>query len=174
MLSCGTFSPCNSVPLCLKTSFTLSCFTVCCQATYCPFALTYCRSGLCDLDAPLNQIQRITVLKPCVQQKQFISTCTSFMWRAIYKGKLVFMTHLCHLQGEFGDDGTEIHFVIDGNLSAMIKTVSSGKRRTGLIQQLFVNDTEIPEVHEWWYEIWLRLNCIILCAIEGPFWGIGK
>lgn len=45
------------------------------------------------------------------------------------------------------DDGTETHFEI-GAHSAYIKAISSGKRRDGLIHQLFVDDSEIPEAKE--------------------------
>ncbi|KAG8236979.1 hypothetical protein J437_LFUL017339 [Ladona fulva] len=47
-------------------------------------------------------------------------------------------------QGEFVDDGSELHFVLGKN-PAYIKTVSSGKRREGIIHNLIVNDTVIPE-----------------------------
>ncbi|KAK6181483.1 hypothetical protein SNE40_009325 [Patella caerulea] len=49
--------------------------------------------------------------------------------------------------GEFVDDGTETHFEI-GAHSAYIKAVSSGKRKSGIIHKLFVDDNEIPEAKE--------------------------
>ncbi|XP_046357576.1 fas apoptotic inhibitory molecule 1-like [Haliotis rufescens] len=48
---------------------------------------------------------------------------------------------------EFVDDGTETHFEI-GAHSAYIKICSSGKRRSGLVHQLFVDDVEIPTVSD--------------------------
>ncbi|KAI8777949.1 fas apoptotic inhibitory molecule 1 [Biomphalaria glabrata] len=49
--------------------------------------------------------------------------------------------------GEFVDDGTETHFEI-GSHSAYIKAVTTGKRRTGILHQLFVDGVEIPEAKE--------------------------
>jgi hypothetical protein len=50
--------------------------------------------------------------------------------------------------GEFVDDGTETHFQIDGH-SAYVKTVSSGKRREGILHTLIVDQTEVPEAAEY-------------------------
>jgi len=49
--------------------------------------------------------------------------------------------------GEFVDDGTETHFEIGGH-SAYIKTVSSGRKRGGLIKSLYVDDSLIPEAKD--------------------------
>uniref|UniRef100_A0A0B6ZCF4 Fas apoptotic inhibitory molecule 1 n=1 Tax=Arion vulgaris TaxID=1028688 RepID=A0A0B6ZCF4_9EUPU len=49
--------------------------------------------------------------------------------------------------GEFVDDGTETHFEIE-NHSAYIKGTTTGKRRDGVVHQLFVDDTEIPPAKE--------------------------
>ncbi|BFZ22389.1 hypothetical protein BsWGS_25428 [Bradybaena similaris] len=49
--------------------------------------------------------------------------------------------------GEFVDDGTETHFEI-GNHSAFIKATTTGKRRDGIVHQLFVDETEIPLAKE--------------------------
>ncbi|CAL4058708.1 unnamed protein product [Meganyctiphanes norvegica] len=49
--------------------------------------------------------------------------------------------------GEFVEDGTETHFMIQGH-PAYIKAVSSGNRREGLIHSLVMNDIEIPEATE--------------------------
>ena len=46
------------------------------------------------------------------------------------------------------DDGVETHFVINHSHSAFIKAVSSGKRKTGIVHKLFVDETEIQESHE--------------------------
>ncbi|XP_005104659.1 fas apoptotic inhibitory molecule 1 [Aplysia californica] len=45
--------------------------------------------------------------------------------------------------GEFADDGTETHFEI-GSHSAYIKAITTGKRRDGIVHQLFVDEVEIP------------------------------
>ena len=46
------------------------------------------------------------------------------------------------------EDGTETHFTL-GDAPAYIKAVTSGKRREGIIHNLIVNNTVIPEVlHE--------------------------
>ena len=49
-----------------------------------------------------------------------------------------------YFQGEFTDDGTETHFTIEGH-AAYLRTVSSGKRREGMIHSLVVDGREIPE-----------------------------
>ncbi|XP_071449996.1 fas apoptotic inhibitory molecule 1 [Hetaerina americana] len=50
-------------------------------------------------------------------------------------------------QGEFVDDGSEMHFILGRN-AAHIKAVSSGKRREGIIHSLIVNGCLIPEFTE--------------------------
>uniref|UniRef100_T1IVR5 Fas apoptotic inhibitory molecule 1 n=2 Tax=Strigamia maritima TaxID=126957 RepID=T1IVR5_STRMM len=45
---------------------------------------------------------------------------------------------------EFVDDGTEMHFEINGQ-EAYIKAVSSGSRKEGLIHTLIFNGSEVPE-----------------------------
>lgn len=45
--------------------------------------------------------------------------------------------------GEFTDDGTETHFEVHDR-PAYIKAVSSGKRRDGIIHQLFIDGELIP------------------------------
>jgi hypothetical protein len=50
--------------------------------------------------------------------------------------------------GEFVDDGTETHFAIGDGTPAFIKAVSSGKRRTGIVHSLFINNVEVPESAE--------------------------
>lgn len=47
------------------------------------------------------------------------------------------------LQGEFVEGGTETHFEIGSHI-CYIKAQSSGKRKKGLIHQLFVDNNEIP------------------------------
>ncbi|KAL4228835.1 hypothetical protein ACF0H5_011876 [Mactra antiquata] len=48
--------------------------------------------------------------------------------------------------GEFTDEGTETHFALGNTFhSAFIRATSSGKRRTGIIHQLFVDDIEVKE-----------------------------
>ncbi|KAK3607832.1 hypothetical protein CHS0354_031333 [Potamilus streckersoni] len=49
--------------------------------------------------------------------------------------------------GEFTDEGTETHFEI-GAHSAFIRALSSGKRRDGIIHELYVDDQLIPESKE--------------------------
>lgn len=51
------------------------------------------------------------------------------------------------IQGEFVDDGTETHFEID-DVGCCVKTTSSGKRTTGVIHRLFLEDNEIPPFSE--------------------------
>ncbi|KAE8748424.1 hypothetical protein FOCC_FOCC004857 [Frankliniella occidentalis] len=46
--------------------------------------------------------------------------------------------------GEFVEDGTETHFTL-GSWPAIIKAVSSGNRREGIVHSLIVNDRLIPE-----------------------------
>ncbi|PAA59116.1 hypothetical protein BOX15_Mlig022478g2, partial [Macrostomum lignano] len=46
--------------------------------------------------------------------------------------------------GEFTDEGTETHFTV-GDHACFIRAVSSGKRRTGIIQTLFIDDHEVTE-----------------------------
>ncbi|KAK7482060.1 hypothetical protein BaRGS_00026644 [Batillaria attramentaria] len=46
--------------------------------------------------------------------------------------------------GEFVDDGTETHFEIDSTHAGYIKATSSGRRKEGIVHQLFINDAEIP------------------------------
>merc|ERR1711879_396661 len=48
---------------------------------------------------------------------------------------------------EFVDEGTETHFTI-GNQPAHILNLSSGKRRTGILHKLIVDDNEVPEYFE--------------------------
>eukprot|EP00118_Oscarella_pearsei_P001053 m.6477 g.6477 ORF g.6477 m.6477 type:complete len:186 (+) comp15978_c0_seq1:193-750(+) len=51
--------------------------------------------------------------------------------------------------GEFVEDGTETHFTIQGDsgaYSCLIKAVSSGKRRQGIVHTLIAAGQEIPEV----------------------------
>ena len=55
-------------------------------------------------------------------------------------------------QGEFVEDGTETHFAIGDGIPAYIKAVSSGKRKSGIIHSLFINNAEIPLATEWNYE----------------------
>ncbi|ESO96440.1 hypothetical protein LOTGIDRAFT_115761 [Lottia gigantea] len=49
--------------------------------------------------------------------------------------------------GEFVDDGTETHFQICSH-PAYIKACSSGKRKTGIVHTLIVDDNEIPIAKE--------------------------
>ena len=51
------------------------------------------------------------------------------------------------IQGEFTDNGTETHFMID-NREAVIRAVTSGKRREGIIYSLFIGDTQVPDAFE--------------------------
>jgi hypothetical protein len=48
---------------------------------------------------------------------------------------------------EFVDEGTETHFTL-GKQPAHILAISSGKRRTGLLHKLIVDDNEVPEYFE--------------------------
>ena len=52
------------------------------------------------------------------------------------------------VQGEFVEDGTETHFTIADGVPAYIKAISSGKRRSGIVHKLFVNNTEVPQAKE--------------------------
>jgi len=49
--------------------------------------------------------------------------------------------------GEFTENGTETHFVIDGH-SAVILAVTSGKRREGIIHNLFLDNVQIGDITE--------------------------
>ncbi|KAL5257509.1 hypothetical protein ACHWQZ_G012453 [Mnemiopsis leidyi] len=51
------------------------------------------------------------------------------------------------VMGEFTDNGTETHFMID-NHEAVIRAVTSGKRREGIIYSLFIGDTQVPDAFE--------------------------
>ncbi len=49
---------------------------------------------------------------------------------------------------EFGEEGTEMAFTLDGgggDLRGVIKTVSSGNKKQGMVYLLQVNGTEIEE-----------------------------
>ncbi len=46
--------------------------------------------------------------------------------------------------GVFGDEGTETHFAIAGQ-PAYIRAVSTGRKRTGIVHKLFIEDSEVPE-----------------------------
>ncbi|XP_054162280.1 fas apoptotic inhibitory molecule 1-like [Oppia nitens] len=46
---------------------------------------------------------------------------------------------------EFADEGTEMHFLIDGQHKAVVKTISSGNKKEGIVYSLIVNDKEITE-----------------------------
>lgn len=52
------------------------------------------------------------------------------------------------VQGEFVEDGTETHFAIGEGTPAYIKAVSSGKRKSGIIHTLFINNAEVPLANE--------------------------
>ncbi len=62
-----------------------------------------------------------------------------------------FLSHpdILWLQGEFVDDGTETHFSLSDRHAAYIKATSSGKKKTGIVHALWVNDSCIPEATEW-------------------------
>ncbi|CAL1541717.1 unnamed protein product [Lymnaea stagnalis] len=49
--------------------------------------------------------------------------------------------------GEFVDDGTETHFEV-GSYSAYIKAITTGKRRDGIVHQLYVDGAEVPLAKE--------------------------
>jgi len=49
--------------------------------------------------------------------------------------------------GEFTENGTETHFMIDTQ-PAVIRAVTSGKRREGIIYSLFIGDTQVPDAME--------------------------
>lgn len=52
--------------------------------------------------------------------------------------------------GEFVDDGTETSFAIAHGHSAFIKATTTGKKKDGIIHDLFVDDTRIePEPDPW-------------------------
>jgi len=55
---------------------------------------------------------------------------------------------ICFVQGEFVEDGTETHFAVGDGIPAYIKAVSSGKRKSGIIHSLFINNSEIPLSNE--------------------------
>lgn len=61
------------------------------------------------------------------------------------RGIHLMKTFLKYFQGEFVDGGTETHFKLHNKYNAYIKAISSGKRRSGIIHTLFVEDQEIPE-----------------------------
>ncbi|CAG2115272.1 unnamed protein product [Medioppia subpectinata] len=44
---------------------------------------------------------------------------------------------------EFADEGTEMHFLIESQHKACIKTISSGNKKEGIVYSLIVNDKEI-------------------------------
>ena len=46
------------------------------------------------------------------------------------------------------DDGTETHFAVGDGIPAYIKAVSSGKRKSGIIHSLFINNSEVPPANE--------------------------
>ena len=46
--------------------------------------------------------------------------------------------------GEFTDQGTETHFAVEDH-AAVIRAVTSGKRREGIIYNLFINDIQVPD-----------------------------
>ena len=50
-------------------------------------------------------------------------------------------------QGEFVDDGTETHFEIEHHV-CVIKAVSSGKQKEGIIHSLILDGNEMPEAIE--------------------------
>ena len=52
-----------------------------------------------------------------------------------------------YLQSEFADNGTDTCFVVDDK-QAVIKAVTSGKRREGIIYSLFMGDVQIPDAAE--------------------------
>lgn len=52
-----------------------------------------------------------------------------------------------NLQGEFIEGGTKTHFEI-GDVVCYIKATSSGKKKTGFLYQLFINDNEISPCTE--------------------------
>ena len=45
---------------------------------------------------------------------------------------------------EFAEEGTEIHFVLKNQINAIIKTISSGNKKEGIVYVLIVNNQEIP------------------------------
>lgn len=51
------------------------------------------------------------------------------------------------VMGEFTDNGTETHFMVDTQ-PAVIRAVTSGKRREGLIYSLFLGDVQVPDALE--------------------------
>ena len=63
-------------------------------------------------------------------------------------------------QGEFTENGTETHFMIDTQ-PAVIRAVTSGKRREGIIYSLFIGDTQVPDAMEEasWNNIRYREIC---------------
>ncbi|XP_041371700.1 fas apoptotic inhibitory molecule 1-like [Gigantopelta aegis] len=50
-------------------------------------------------------------------------------------------------ENEFSEDGSKTHFQILSH-DACIKTTSSGKRKVGLFQKLYIDNNEIPEATE--------------------------
>ncbi|CAG2171708.1 unnamed protein product [Oppiella nova] len=46
---------------------------------------------------------------------------------------------------EFADEGTEMHFIVDDDHKACIKTISSGNKKEGIVYSLIVNGKEITE-----------------------------
>ena len=49
--------------------------------------------------------------------------------------------------GEFTDEGTETHFAVNGS-PAHIRAVSSGDRRKGMVHQLIMEESVVPEYIE--------------------------
>ena len=52
-------------------------------------------------------------------------------------------------EGVFGEDGVETHFNIkidDAFTVGVIKTISSGNKREGMLHLLFVNNEQVPEI----------------------------
>ena len=49
--------------------------------------------------------------------------------------------------GEFTDEGTETHFAVNG-APAVIRAVSSGNRRKGMVHELILQDSVVPEYIE--------------------------
>ena len=74
-----------------------------------------------------------------------------FSWFRIAIDLLHYTHHNCHyldyFQSEFADNGTETCFMIEDK-QAVIRAVTSGKRREGIIYSLFLGDVQIPDATE--------------------------
>ena len=73
---------------------------------------------------------------PTPRQLPLVNDYVFTMWQLKYY-------YYYFYQGEFADEGVETHFEI-GNHSAFVRAITTGKKRDGIVHQLFVDEQEIP------------------------------